>query len=116
MDSNLPSIESILSVPQSPIILHWLEGIYQYTFSLPVDKFSQQFSPLTETNFQIDSNTLKSLKWSLDLLKENLVRSYLFSLPYIEHEQYSLPATFHLNFSTNELNNEQIFSITDSLF
>lgn len=115
-DSNIPSIQSILSLPQAPIILHWLEGISHYTLSLPVQEQSQEYSPFNSSTIQIDSDTLKSLKWSLELLKENLLRSFLISLPENKVQQLSLPGQFHLNFSTNDEINHQLFSTNDCLF
>jgi hypothetical protein len=115
-DSNIPSMNSTLSLPQAPIILHWIEGISEYTLSLPGDKSSEEYSPLNQTKLQLDSNSLKALQWSLDLLKENLIVSYLISLPNNLHEQLSLPDKFHLKLSIDEDNNDQLFSLTDCSF
>lgn len=115
-DSNIPSTNSTLSLPQGPIIVHWIEGISEYTLSLAGDKSSEEYSPLNQTKLQLDSNSLKALQWSLDLLKENLIVSYLISLPNNLHEQLSLPDKFHLKLSIDEDNNDQLFSLTDCSF
>ncbi|CAF3597111.1 unnamed protein product [Rotaria socialis] len=116
IDTNIPSINSTISLPQNPITFHWLEGISQYNISLPVDKYSQEYSPLTEIKLQLDSSSLKSIKWSLDLLKENLIVSYLISLPENEYKQYSLPDQFHLKLSVDDENYKQLFSLIDFSF
>jgi hypothetical protein len=115
-DSNIPSTTSTLSLPQAPIIVHWIEGISEYTLSLPGDKSSSEYSPLNQTKLELDSNSLKALQWSLDLLKENLIFSYLLSLPNTAHEQLSLPDKFHLKLSIDEDNNDQLFTLTDCSF
>ncbi|CAF1048697.1 unnamed protein product [Adineta steineri] len=117
IDTNIPSKDSILSLPQAPIILHWIEGISQYTLSLPDEKISEEYSPLTQIKNQLDSNSLKALRWSLDLLKENLIVSYLLSLPNNLIEQLSIPDKFNLKLSIDEDNNkQQLFSIIDLSF
>jgi hypothetical protein len=116
MDSNIPSINSILSLPQSPIIVHRVQGISQYNLSLPSENLSEEYSPLSETKMEIDSKTLISLKWSLEILKENLVNSYLISLPNTDQNQLSIQDIFHLKLSIDEENNKQFFSIIDYSF
>jgi len=118
MDSNIPSINSILSLPESPIIVHRIEGISQYTLSLPNENLSSEYSPLSEINIKIDCSTLISLKWSLEILKENVINSYLISLPNNDHNELSIPDIFHLKLSIDELNNnnKQFYSIIDYSF
>ncbi|CAF0805567.1 unnamed protein product [Rotaria sordida] len=116
IDSNIPSINSILSLPQNPITFNWLEGISEYNISLPAEKFLQEYSPLTEIKVEIDSKSLKCLTWSLDLLKENLIVSYLISLPDNFDKQYSLPDKFHLKLSIDDENSKQLFSLIDLSF
>ena len=114
-DSNIPSIDSRLSLPQAPIILEWIKGISQYRLSLPVDKLSEEYSPLSEMKVQFDSNSLKYFKWSLDLLKENLINNYLISFPENFQNHYSIPDIFNLNLSIDDENNNQLYSLNDIL-
>ncbi|CAF3014200.1 unnamed protein product [Rotaria sp. Silwood2] len=116
IDPDIPSINSTLSLPQNPIVIHWLEGISEYNISLPVEKYFQEYSPLTEIKIELDSKNLKCLNWSLDLLKENLIVSYLLSLPDNIDKQYSLPDKFHLRLSIDDENCKQLFSLIDFSF
>ncbi|CAF0871791.1 unnamed protein product [Rotaria sp. Silwood1] len=116
IDPCIPPINSTLSLPQNPIIVHWLEGTSAYNLSLPVEEYFKEYSPLSEIKIELDSKNLKYIKWSLDLLKENLIVSYLISLPDSLDKQYSLPDKFHLKLSIDDDNYKQLFSLIDFSF
>ncbi|UJR38564.1 hypothetical protein I4U23_031230 [Adineta vaga] len=116
IDSNIPSIDSKLSIYQPAIVLEWVEGISEYQLSIPMEHCSEEYSPLNESQIHIDSNSLKALQWSLDLLKENLILSYLISLPNTDHEQLSIKEDFQMKLSINDEKYCQLFSINDSDF
>ena len=117
IDSTNPSINFQLSLPEKEMIIRWLEGISHYEISLPVEQISEKYSPLNEKDIQIDCSNLRSLKWSIDLLKENLIRSYLLSLPNQHNShQYSISEPFHLNISIDDQNSEEYSISIDTNF
>ena len=118
IDCHLPSPDVRISIDEEEIFIRWLEGISQYQLSLPVEQITRKYSPLNEKDIQIDCDeNLRSLKWSIDLLKENLIRSYLISLPnQFQREQYSIDEPFQLNISINEQNIDEYSISIESNF
>ncbi|CAF1259763.1 unnamed protein product [Adineta ricciae] len=116
IDPNLPIIDTKLSCDQEAIILEWIEGTSEYQLSLPVEKPTEEYSPQNDKQIEIDSKNLKALHWSLDLLKENLILSYLISLPSNDREQLSIPEDLQVKLSIDDEKNLQIFSLNDSIF
>ncbi|CAF0868442.1 unnamed protein product [Adineta ricciae] len=116
IDPSLPIIDTKLSCDQEAIILEWVEGTSEYQLSLPVEKLAEEYSPQNDKQVEIDSKNLKALHWSLDLLKENLILSYLISLPSNDREQLSIPEDLQVKLSIDDEKNLQIFSLNDSIF
>lgn len=81
-----------------------------------MENYSQEYSPLTDIKIEIDSKNLKPLQWSLDLLKDNLIITYVISLPEYKSEQYSFPDKFNLKLSIDDQYSKQLFSLIDLSF
>ena len=52
----------------------------------------------------------------MQLLKENLVYSYLISLPNNYSQEYSIKNNSNFNLSIDQINNKQIFTLLDNSF
>lgn len=80
-DCSNPSKDLILSLPQQLNNAQWIEGLFHLTFSLNDQQQSKQiYSPNNSIAEKLDLENVENLLWSIDFLKENLIKSYLINL------------------------------------
>ena len=121
LDSCQPTINLILSLPQTITTNLWINGQFNLKFSLTQQQqqSTPMFSPLTLNKFELDLANCFHRPSSIDLFTENFISSYLINL--IEENKQMIytiaEEEIRLNLSIDDPNNgKQTFSLDDFQF